>query len=137
VTLAQLLKRNEVYFEHLYLFDGRLKDVDEQVASEVETRIKYEGYIKRQEKQVEQMKKIEEIRIPEHIDYTQVHGLTMEAIEKLSKVRPITLGQASRISGITPAAIVALQIHLKKGQRRRRDEDRTYMSSLRQGSGKV
>ncbi len=118
ISLAHLLKRAEVSINQLYVFDEQLKELDSQVADEVEIRIKYEGYIKRQEKQVEQLKKIEEIKIPENIDYTKVHGLTKEAIEKLSKVRPLTLGQASRIPGITPAAIIALQIHLKKEGKR-------------------
>ncbi len=134
ISLAQLLRRSEVYFEHLSIFDNELKDVDEQIASEVETRIKYEGYIKRQEKQVEQIRRMEQIRIPADMDYAKVHGLTTEAVEKLLRVRPVTLGQASRIPGITPASIVALQIHIKK---RERDEGRTDMSSLRKGGGKV
>ncbi len=134
ISLAQLLRRSEVYFEHLSIFDNELKDVDEQIASEVETRIKYEGYIKRQEKQVEQIRRMEQIRIPADMDYAKVHGLTTEAVEKLLRVRPVTLGQAFRIPGITPASIVALQIHIKK---RERDEGRTDMSSLRKGGGKV
>ncbi len=134
ISLAQLLRRSEVYFEHLSIFDNELKDVDEQIASDVETRIKYEGYIKRQEKQVEQIRRMEQIRIPADMDYAKVHGLTTEAVEKLLRVRPVTLGQASRIPGITPASIVALQIHIKK---RERDEGRTDMSSLRKGGGKV
>ncbi len=128
ISLAQLLKRAEISINQLYVFDEQLKELEPQVADEVEIRIKYEGYIKRQERQVEQLKKIEEIKIPENIDYTKVHGLTKEAIEKLSKVRPLTLGQASRIPGITPAAIIALQIHLKK---REKDERSTDMSTLR------
>ncbi len=127
-SLAQLLKRAEISLAQLSVFDKQLKDLDSQVADEVEIRIKYEGYIKRQEKQVEQLKKMEEIRIPEDIDYTKVHGLTKEAIEKLSKIRPLTLGQASRIPGITPASIIALQIYMKK---REKNETDTDMSALR------
>ncbi len=114
VSLAQLLKRSEISIKDLVVFDEELKNIEDQVAEEVETRIKYEGYIKRQERQVEQLKKIEEIKIPEDIDYSKVHGLTKEAVEKLSRIRPLTLGQVSRIPGITPASIVALQIYLKK-----------------------
>ena len=127
-SLAQLLKRAEISLAQLSVFDEQLRDLDSQVADEVEIRIKYEGYIKRQEKQVEQLKKMEEIRIPEDIDYTKVHGLTKEAIEKLSKIRPLTLGQASRIPGITPASIIALQIYMKK---REKNETDTDMSALR------
>ena len=87
---------------------------DEAVALEVETRVKYDGYIMRQEKQVEKMKQMEAVRIPAEIDYGDVHGLTNEVREKLTRVRPISLGQAARISGVTPAAIMALQVHMKR-----------------------
>ena len=69
-----------------------------------------------QQKQVEQLKKMENVRLSEELDYASVYGLTKEAMEKLTKVRPASLGQASRISGITPAALVAIQIHLKKNR---------------------
>ncbi|UCF82113.1 MAG: tRNA uridine-5-carboxymethylaminomethyl(34) synthesis enzyme MnmG [Desulfobacteraceae bacterium] len=113
-TLGQLLKRNDILFEHLRFFDSELSETDEQVADEVETRIKYEGYIDRQERQVEKLRRMEGVRIPEVMDYGSVHGFSIEVREKLSKVRPISLGQASRISGVTPAALMALQVHLKK-----------------------
>lgn len=112
-TLARLLKRNDLFFEDLSLFDPGLSETEEQVATEVETRIKYEGYIDRQVRQVEKMKRMESVRLPEHVDYGAVHGLSTEVREKLSRVRPLSLGQASRISGVTPAAIMALQVHLK------------------------
>ncbi|RJR53186.1 MAG: tRNA uridine-5-carboxymethylaminomethyl(34) synthesis enzyme MnmG [Desulfobacteraceae bacterium] len=114
MTLAQLLKRSEISFEHLCLFDPSLEGVEAPVAEEVENRIKYEGYIRRQEKQVESFRHMEDRRLPEGIDYQGVHGLTREVREKLSKVRPASLGQASRISGVTPAALMAIQIHLKR-----------------------
>ena len=101
-------------FEHLFLFAPDLQEIDESVFEEVETRIKYEGYIAHQQKQVEKLKKMENLRLPEGMDYASVYGLTKEAREKLSKVKPISLGQASRISGITPAALMAIQVHLKK-----------------------
>jgi tRNA uridine 5-carboxymethylaminomethyl modification enzyme len=113
-SLAQLLRRNEILFEHLFLFAPELEEIDESVFEEVETRIKYEGYISHQQKQVEKLKKMENVRLPDDVDYASIYGLTKEAMEKLSKVRPISLGQASRISGITPAALMAIQIHLKK-----------------------
>jgi tRNA uridine 5-carboxymethylaminomethyl modification enzyme len=113
-SLAQLLRRNEILFEHLFLFAPDLQEVDEAVFEEVETRIKYEGYIAHQRKQVEKLKKMENVRLSEDVDYASVYGLTREAKEKLSKVRPVSLGQASRISGITPAALMAIQVHLKK-----------------------
>jgi tRNA uridine 5-carboxymethylaminomethyl modification enzyme len=113
-SLAQLLRRYEILFEHLALFSPELDEVDETVFEEAETRIKYEGYIIHQQKQVEKLKKMENVRLSEELDYASVYGLTKEAKEKLSKVRPMSLGQASRISGITPAALMAIQIHLKK-----------------------
>ena len=113
-SLEQLLKRSEIFFNHLHLFDPELSNTDEQVAAEVETRIKYKGYIDRQERQVEKLKRVEDTRLPEDIDYQEIHGFSTEVREKLSKVRPISLGQASRISGITPAALMAIQVHLKR-----------------------
>ena len=115
-SLAQLLKRNEVFLEDLLPFDPDLSNISEQIAMEVETRIKYEGYISRQEQQVEKMKRMELTRLPEHVDYLTVHGLSNEVKEKLGRVKPISLGQASRISGVTPAAIMALQVHLKRSR---------------------
>ncbi len=113
-TLEQLLRRNEIAFEHLHLFDPELGAIDPLVAEEVETRVKYEGYILRQERQVEKLKRMESVRIPGLLDYGTVHGLSTEVREKLSKIRPVSLGQAARISGVTPAALMALQVHLKK-----------------------
>jgi tRNA uridine 5-carboxymethylaminomethyl modification enzyme len=84
----------------------------------VETRIKYEGYIAHQQKQVERLKKMENVRLSEDVDYAAIYGLTKEAREKLTKVKPLSLGQASRISGITPAALMAIQVHLKGLTRR-------------------
>jgi tRNA uridine 5-carboxymethylaminomethyl modification enzyme len=116
-SLAQLLRRSEIFFEHLFAFSPELEGVDESVFEEVETRIKYEGYILHQQKQVEKLKKMESMRLPEDMNYASIYGLTKEAREKLSKVRPVSLGQASRISGITPAALMAVQIHTKKNRR--------------------
>jgi len=114
ISLAQLLRRTEISFENLSLFDPALDGIEESISEEVETRIKYEGYIIRQERDVEKLKKMENIRLPEEIDYGSVYGLSREVREKLSEVRPLSLGQASRISGITPAALMAIQVHLKK-----------------------
>ncbi len=114
ISLAQILKRSEIFFEDLHVFDPGLHEIEEQISSEVETRIKYEGYIDRQNREVEKLKRMEHSRIPEDMDYSTIHGFTTEVREKLSQVRPISLGQASRISGVTPAAIMALQVHLKK-----------------------
>ena len=113
-SLEQLLKRSEIFFEHLHVFDPSLAHEDEAEAMEVETRIKYDGYIRRQQKEVEKMKHLESAKIPEGIDYGAVYGLSNEVKEKLGRIRPLSLGQAARISGVTPAAITALQIHFKR-----------------------
>ena len=113
-SLEKLLRRNEVSFENLHLFDPELSRIEQEVAAEVETQIKYEGYITRQERQVEKLKGMEDVRLPEGLDYQAVHGLSTEVREKLGRVAPLSLGQASRISGVTPAALMAIQIHLKR-----------------------
>ena len=83
----------------------------------VETEIKYEGYISRQLAQVEEMLRLEKQLIPEDIDYSEVYGLRLEAVEKLKKVQPRNIGQASRISGVSPADVSVLAIHLEKKRR--------------------
>jgi tRNA uridine 5-carboxymethylaminomethyl modification enzyme len=113
-SLEQLLRRNEILFEHLKVFDPGLDAIDARIAEEVETRIKYEGYIERQNRQVIRLKRMEDVRVPDGIDYETVYGLSTEVREKLSRVRPVSLGQASRISGMTPAALMAIQVHLKR-----------------------
>jgi tRNA uridine 5-carboxymethylaminomethyl modification enzyme len=113
-SLEQLLKRNEVFFEHLQQFDPGLSGIPEPVASEVEARIKYAGYIDRQQNQWEKLRRMEDEKLPQGLDYNLIHGLSREVREKLSRVCPVSLGQASRISGITPAALMAIQVHLKK-----------------------
>lgn len=113
-SLARLLRRNEIFLRDLKVFDPALEEVDPVVAEEAETRIKYEGYIARQERQVEKLKRMDEVKIPDEIDFRAVHGLSNEVKEKLERVRPVSLGQASRISGVTPAALMALQVHLKR-----------------------
>jgi len=116
--LAHLLRRSEIFFEHLTLFDPQLKEIEAGVAEEAETRIKYEGYIQHQEKQVERLRRMESVKLPQDLDYSEVYGLTREVQEKLSRVKPLSLGQASRISGITPAALMAIQVHLKRQSRK-------------------
>lgn len=113
-SLGQLLRRNGIFIQDLAVFDPKLNGIEESVSDEVETRIKYEGYIHRQEQLVERLRRMEDMKLPETLDYETVYGLTKEAKEKLGRVRPISLGQASRISGITPASLMAVQVHLKK-----------------------
>jgi len=80
----------------------------------VETQVKYAGYIQRQEDQVVKLRKLEGLKLPEDLDYNLIPGLTREIVEKIQRIRPVSLGQASRISGVTPAAISILAIYLKK-----------------------
>ncbi len=117
LSLAQLLRRSEVLYENLFAFAPELAEQDAGIYEEVETRIKYEGYIRRQHEYVEKSKRMEETGLSYDLDYNDVYGLTREVKEKLNKIKPINLGQASRISGVTPAAIMALQIHLKREKR--------------------
>ncbi len=85
-----------------------------EVRQQLEIEIKYAGYIERQQEQIARMQKIEDVRIPEDFDYEQVAGLSMEVLEKLKSIRPQNLGQASRISGVTPAAISVLTVLLRR-----------------------
>lgn len=113
-TLADLLKRPEITYKELAVIDGGASCIRPDVAEQVEIQIKYEGYIRRQQEQVEQVRSVERMKIPENIDYKEMPGLSREVVEKLERVRPRTIGQASRISGITPAAITVLMIYLKR-----------------------
>lgn len=112
MTLAKLLKRPQVSYEGLGCIDSARPPLDLQVTEQVELRIKYEGYIKLQLEQVEAMRKLESKLIPDDIDYSAIKGLRLEAAEKLSKIRPANIGQASRISGVNPADVSVLLIWL-------------------------
>ena len=114
VSLRELLKRPEVRHQHLYVFDPKLRGFTEDTWEQVEIQVKYDGYIKRQMEQIERFKRLEEMKFPEGFDFGSVIGLSTEVKEKLLKVRPFSLGQASRISGITPAAISILMVNLKR-----------------------
>jgi tRNA uridine 5-carboxymethylaminomethyl modification enzyme len=114
MSLAELLRRPELTLAAVCGLAGRDVTMPEDVAQEVELEVKYEGYISRQEEQVARFRKLEEVLLPEEMTYAGLPGLSREVVEKLSRIRPRTLGQAARISGITPAAIAILQIHLKK-----------------------
>ncbi len=113
-SLQEILKRPEIHFEHLLAFDGDLEGLPKEVWEQVEIQVKYDGYIKRQMEQIERFKKLEEVRFPKDFDFSAVIGLSKEVMEKLVKIRPLSLGQASRISGVTPAAISILMVNLKK-----------------------
>lgn len=114
VKLADLLKRSELSYKILQEIDEERPYLPEEVAEEVEIQIKYEGYIKLQEEQVEKFKKLEKKFLPEEIDYSKIKGLRLEARQKLNKIKPNSVGQASRISGVSPADISVLLIYLEQ-----------------------
>ncbi len=120
LPLGELLKRPELNLRQLALLAALAEppaEISEQTgmaADEIELQIKYEGYIRRQEEQVARFKKLERIALPEDFTYRGLPGLSNEVVEKLESIRPRSLGQAARISGITPAAIAVLQVHLKR-----------------------
>lgn len=114
VSLAGLLRRPELVLDDLQDLLGIEIQVDSNVRLEVQNQVKYEGYIKRQQEQVERFKKLENIVLPENMNYAELPGLSHEVVEKLARVRPRSLGQASRISGVTPAAISVLQVCLRR-----------------------
>jgi tRNA uridine 5-carboxymethylaminomethyl modification enzyme len=114
VNLLDLLKRPEMDYKRLLQLPGAGESVeDEAVSGQVEVQAKYAGYITRQKAEVEKHRHHEEMRLPDGIEYSKVHGLSTEVTIKLNDHKPTTLGQASRISGVTPAAISLLLVHLK------------------------
>jgi len=124
-TLAELLRRPGVTYESLHTLDGAGEPIPgEDVARQVEIATKYEGYIDRQQAEIARQLEQEETRLPEAIDYSRVRGLSIEVQQKLNAHRPETLGQAGRISGVTPAAISLLLVHLKRGFRDQPEADR-------------
>ena len=112
IRMVELLKRPQISYEDLKPFDPDRPDLPYEVFEQVEISIKYEGYLKRQQAQVAEMRRLEVKKLPENIDYSEIVGLRLEAIEKLNKVRPENIGQASRISGVSPADISVLLIRL-------------------------
>jgi tRNA uridine 5-carboxymethylaminomethyl modification enzyme len=116
IRAADLLKRPEMTYEHIKLLAPPEKEVDGEVAEQVEIQIKYEGYIEKSLQQVERLKKMENKKIPEDIDYDAITGLATEARQKLKQVRPLSVAQASRISGVNPADISILLVYLEQGK---------------------
>lgn len=114
--MIELLKRPQLDYEALKPFDKERPDLPKEIFEQVEISIKYEGYIKRQLAQVEEMRRLEVRKLDENLDYNDVVGLRMEAREKLNKIKPANLGQASRISGVSPADISVLLIYLSKNK---------------------
>jgi len=119
--LYELLRRPEVTYASLMTLPGAAADeaVAEQVAEQVEIHAKYQGYIKRQQEEIERHGQHEETELPANLDYREVRGLSIEVQQKLNQHKPETIGQASRISGVTPAAISLLLVHLKRGFQKR------------------
>ena len=111
-TLAELIRRPELSYEKLAPVDAKRPDLPYDVQEQVDINIKYDGYIRRQMRQVEQFKKLENKRIPEEIDYDEIQSLRIEARQKLKQIRPASIGQASRISGVSPADVSVLLVYL-------------------------
>ena len=116
ITLAELVKRPELNYDKLAELDEGRPELPDDVKEQVNIEIKYEGYIKRQMQQVAQFKKLEDKKLPEDFDYSEVNSLRREAVQKLNKVQPATIGQASRISGVSPADISVLLVHFTRKQ---------------------
>ncbi|EGB13736.1 glucose inhibited division protein A [Pseudodesulfovibrio mercurii] len=114
VELASLLRQPQMDIDRLAVFCPELAGLDREVLCEAEVQVRYEGYLVKQEELVAKFKSLEDKVLPEDLDYGSVSGLTREVVEKLSRIQPRTLGQAGRISGVTPAALACLEIHLKK-----------------------
>ena len=112
--LISLLRRPQLHYGELAPFDPTRPDLSADVAEQVEISVKYEGYIQRQQKQVEEFRRVEGHKLPPDLDYSTIQGLRLEAREKLNAVRPLDLGQASRISGVSPADVTALMIWLER-----------------------
>ena len=111
--LISLLRRPQLHYEDLAPFDPTAPNLSADIVEQVEISVKYAGYIQRQQKQVEDLRRLESHALPADIDYHAIHGLRLEAREKLSAVRPLDLGQAGRISGVSPSDIAVLMIYLE------------------------
>ena len=122
-VLAELIKRPELDYDMLACLDAGRPELPFDVREQVNIEIKYEGYIKRQREQVAQFKKTEGKRLPENFDYSQIGSLRLEAVQKLNKVQPETIGQASRISGVSPADLSVLLVYFSRGNQERRQSN--------------
>mgnify|MGYP001019727284 CR=1 FL=1 len=122
ISLYELLKRPEIGYSSLKEIDEGMPELDRETSEEIEIMIKYEGYIKKQLQQAEQFKKLESKKIYENIDFKDIRGLSMEARQKLCEIKPANLGQASRISGVSPADVSVLMIYLEQTRRGRGGE---------------
>lgn len=116
IRASDLLKRPEMTYEHVHLLVPPETELGPDVAEQVEIQVKYEGYIQKSLQQVDRLKKMENKKIPENIDYDAIHGLANEARQKLKEVRPLSVAQASRISGVNPADVSILLVYLEQGR---------------------
>lgn len=122
VTLTSLLRRPEVSYAHIEQIKPAESELPKEVKEQVEIQIKYEGYIKKSRQQVERMKKMDKKKIPDWVDYDQISGLSSESREKLKQIQPLSIGQASRISGVNPSDISILLVYIEQGRRMRHAE---------------
>ncbi len=113
-SLAELIRRPELNYDMLAPIDPDRPDLPKEVTEQVNINIKYEGYISRQIKQVSQFKKLEKKKLPKELDYRKVHSLRIEAVQKLNQIKPVSIGQASRISGVSPADISMILVYLEQ-----------------------
>ena len=130
--MAELMKRPELDYEILSVLDKERPILTKEVREQVNINIKYEGYIKRQLKQVEQFKKLEGKKLSENLNYQAISGLRKEAAQKLDLYKPVSIGQASRISGVSPADISVLLVYLEQKRRQR-----AYDRKKRTNQGKL
>ncbi|MBR3941817.1 MAG: tRNA uridine-5-carboxymethylaminomethyl(34) synthesis enzyme MnmG, partial [Clostridia bacterium] len=122
VKLAELIRRPQITYQDIAVCDTHRKELPKDVCEQVEIQIKYDGYIKRQLVQIAAFKKMEGKKLPQDISYADIHGLRIEARQKLEKIKPENLGQASRISGVSPADIAVLVIYLEQMKRQRNEK---------------
>ncbi|HPR24469.1 MAG TPA: tRNA uridine-5-carboxymethylaminomethyl(34) synthesis enzyme MnmG, partial [Bacillota bacterium] len=121
VTLSELLKRPEVSYERLKEIDRERPEMKKHEAEELQVRIKYKGYIEKQLAQIERFRKMEDKKLDENMNYREIQGIREEAKQKLEALKPLSLGQASRISGVSPADINVLMIWLEKKKREKKE----------------
>lgn len=121
ITEAAILKREGISYKDLYEIDDQIPDIAIEEKEEAEIKIKYEGYIEKQLKQVEQFKKMEKILLPGYIDFKKITGLRNEAKQKLDNIKPISLGMAGRISGVSPADIQVLYVYIEQQKRKKKE----------------
>ena len=123
IPLYDLLKRPEISILDIVLLGELQDEIQPEIQEQLEIQIKYEGYIQKQLRQVEQFKKTEKLRIPPEMDYSKVTGLKLESIQKLQKLQPENMGQASRISGVSPADLSVLMVYLEKQRREKKNSE--------------